>query len=57
MNFNSNTVKFYFQLIKLVEPEEAKDVASPPNGVIAPEPPEEFENDDSDEWKVIAILI
>ncbi|XP_060802587.1 ubiquitin carboxyl-terminal hydrolase 10 isoform X2 [Amyelois transitella] len=39
------------ELIKLVEPEEPKDGAGQPNGVIPQEQPEE--DDDDDEWKVM----
>ncbi|XP_053606147.1 ubiquitin carboxyl-terminal hydrolase 10-A-like isoform X2 [Plodia interpunctella] len=39
------------ELMKLVEPEESKDAAGQPNGVVASEQLEE--DDDDDEWKVM----
>ncbi|CAH2039436.1 unnamed protein product, partial [Iphiclides podalirius] len=40
------------ELMKLVEPEEPKDINNRPNGVVTQEQPPE-EDDDNDEWKVM----
>ena len=43
----------FFQLIKLVEPEEPKDTNGKPNGIVPQEQQQPIEeDDDDDEWKV-----